>query len=692
MKRLLVVGGSGLLGGNWVQSAKDTNEVHYTYNANFTHFPNATGHSLDVLGQNLEKTLNRIAPEIIVNCAALADVEKCEIDRNLSKSLNIDVARRLAQWTVNNRSKLVHFSTDQLFDGSEQYYTEFDRTKPLNRYAEDKILSEEQVQSLDPNAIIVRTTFFGWGLTHRQSYSDFILRQLLGNEEIELSDVTYFSPLYVEDLITIVESLINADAKGIFHIGGERISKYQFGLKIARAFKLSETLIKTKSSYKGKEVAKRPLDMSLKSLRLSDMGISTPLSVDDAIGKLVNHKNRRNALTEASSLVPYGRHYVDEKDIQQVVNTIRWGNLTQGSKVEELEKAICDLVGAKYAVAVSSATSGLHLCYKAIGLGKDDNLVTSPTTFVSTANAALFCSADVTFADIETHSLNISPISLEKSLKFSKKTKIISNVLFAGTADGAENIFKIASKWGISVVEDAAHALGGNYSCGAAIGSCKYSDCTVFSLHPVKSIAAGEGGIITTNDRDMYARLKRLRSHGINKELDAFVFEERSTEANLNAPWYYEMQELGYNYRLTDIQCSLAISQLEKLPDFMERRRELVHNYQKGLQDIKFIEPAQIVDNFKSANHIFPVRIDYERIGKSRSKIMHALRSKNIIAQVHYIPVPLHPYFAKLGYNMDELPNAMHYYEGALSIPLYFGLTDEKQSFVLENLSELLSG
>ena len=690
MQRVLILGGSGFLGANWVMSLKDSQEVHYTYNSNFVEFPNATGHAFDFFDCDLTSFLDRLKPDVVINTVALADVEKCEINKKLAMRLNAEVVRDLAYWTNSNGSKLVHISTDHLFDGTKKCFFESDEVSPLNNYALTKRQGETEAQENDPNSLIIRANFFGWGLTHRKSYSDYILHSLIGGRALNLANDAYFSPLYVDHLIELVGVLLKKNAKGIIHLGSDSISKYEFGVKLSQAFELNPSLINPTPSVDKELKAKKPVNMSLSSQRLLEFGIFDIPTLDQAIEALVNAIPRKDDLSEASSLIPYGRHFVDEADIQEVANTIRWDNLTQGKKVEELEAAICDLVGSKYALAVSSATCGLHLCYNALDLKAGDHLITSPITFVSTANAALYCSAKVSFVDIDPSSLNMSHEGLKHHLQSAEKPKIIVNVLFAGAAEGAESIYSLASERKIKLVEDAAHALGGKYSCGSPIGSCKYSDCTVFSLHPVKSIAAGEGGIITTNDPKIYARLKRLRSHGINKDEDQFFNETNAKENGLNAPWYYEMQELGFNYRLTDIQCSLAYSQLKKLPLFMERRKELARNYVKQLRGLRSIAPAQAIDIEASANHIFPVRVDFRGLGKTRTKIMHSLREKNIISQVHYIPVPMHPFYAKLGYDMKDYPFAKEYYDSALSIPLYYGLSDQKQAFVLNAISELL--
>ena len=276
-----------------------------------------------------------------------------------------------------------------------------------------------------------------------------------------------------------------------------------------------------------------------------------------------------------SKIIPYGKHFIDEDDVNAVVNILENHQLTQGNAVDSFEKAIANYVGAKYAVAMSSWTSGLHMAYHAIGLNKTNSLITSPITFVASSNAAFYCNSKPYFADIDKDTINICHKDIERQIKQSDGTiKGIIPVHYAGLPCKMEEISKISRQYDCFIIEDAAHALGAKYEDGSMVGSCKYSDMTGFSFHPVKSIAAGEGGMITTNSYKIYKRLLRIRSHGINKLDDKFLDTKQAFTGELSNPWYYEMQELGYNFRITDIQCALGESQLKKLPSFLKKRRE----------------------------------------------------------------------------------------------------------------------
>ena len=391
-----------------------------------------------------------------------------------------------------------------------------------------------------------------------------------------------------------------------------------------------------------------------------------------------------------NKIIPYGRHYIDNEDIEAVENVLRHKNLTQGSEVELFEEEVASYVGAKYAVAMSSWTAGLHMANLALGLKKGDQVVTSPITFVATSNSTIYCGAEPVFSDIDRNSINLCPKKLENTLSINSNIKAIIPVHYAGVPCDMESIFTLAKKYNLSIIEDAAHALGSKYKDGSMVGSCKYSDMTGFSFHPVKSIAAGEGGMITTNNYSIYKTLLRLRSHGINKLDDKFINKNQSTTNGEINPWYYEMQELGFNYRITDFQCALGRSQLKKLSKFISKRKELVANYDNAFSYFKNLKPIQIGDRDNSSHHLYVVRIEFKKLNLSRASIMIKLREKGIITQVHYIPVTSHPYYKKKGYNTKNYSEALTFYDEALSIPLFYSLTKQDQKYVIKTLKDLI--
>lgn len=390
-------------------------------------------------------------------------------------------------------------------------------------------------------------------------------------------------------------------------------------------------------------------------------------------------------------MIPYGRHHLDEDDIKAVTDLMRSGNsLTQGPKVEEFERAVADYVGAKYAVAVSSATAGLHIAAIAAGVKPGNALVTSPITFIASSNAALYAGGKPLFTDIDPDTVNMSPTSLAAVLRAHPETRAIVPVHFAGLPCDMPAIRAEADRVGAIIIEDAAHALGGHYPDGSKIGSNSHGHMTVFSFHPVKAVAAGEGGIVTTNDEGFYRHMLRLRSHGINKLDDELELPEQAGPLGNPDPWYYEMQELGYHYRITDIQCALALSQFGKLDRFIARRRQLAEAYDAAFANFALLRPAQTEGRERSGHHLYVLRIKFDELSISRAELMRELRKRGIGSQVHYIPVPAQPVYRKLQLRPEDYPNALTYYQECLSIPLFYSLTDEQQVSVIEALRELV--
>ena len=388
-------------------------------------------------------------------------------------------------------------------------------------------------------------------------------------------------------------------------------------------------------------------------------------------------------------MIPYGKHHIDEEDINSVINVLKSNNLTQGPLIEIFEKEISNYVGAKYAIAVTSCTAGLHLASIASGLSKGKKLLTTPITFCSTANSSLFCGAKTVFGDIDSETINLSIGSIKNIIK-TEKIDAISPVHFGGLPCDMESIKKISDDIGAVIYEDAAHAFGSTFADGSKVGSCKNSLMTVFSFHPVKSIATGEGGVITTNDRDTFLKLSRLRNHGIEKKTENFKYKKSSKSENITNPWYYEMQELGYHYRITDIQCALGISQLKKIDKFLKKRKEIAINYDLAFSDLKNCKPIQKNKRNNSSNHLYILDVSFESLGKNRATLMKEFFDAGITTQVHYIPVVMHPFYREIGYDLKNIPNSLKYYQGALSIPLYYDLTEEQQAYVIKQVKKLI--
>lgn len=384
-------------------------------------------------------------------------------------------------------------------------------------------------------------------------------------------------------------------------------------------------------------------------------------------------------------MIPYSRQNINDEDINAVINVLKSDWLTQGPVIKQFEYAVAEYCGAKYAVAVSNGTAALHIACLAAGLGKDALLLTSPNTFIASANCALYCGAKPDFVDIDPLTYNMSIDAMEAKLSKAKKNgylpKIVIPVHFAGQSCEMDRIYHLSKKYKFTVIEDACHAIGGSYK-GTKIGSCKFSDMTVFSFHPVKIITTGEGGMVLTNNKDFYQRLTRLKTHGITKDF-------KSMEKESEGHWYYQQIELGMNYRITDIQAALGLSQLRRIDKFVSRRRELAQRYNELLSDFPLILPWQHKDTF-SAFHLYIVRLRLDKIKKSRREVFEELRQKGIGVNVHYIPVHTQPFYQKLGFKWGDFPHAENYYKEAISIPIYYGLTNENQDFVISTLRNVL--
>ena len=379
-------------------------------------------------------------------------------------------------------------------------------------------------------------------------------------------------------------------------------------------------------------------------------------------------------------LLPYGHQWIDEEDIKAVSEILRADWITQGPKVAEFEKEFASYVGARYAVAVNSGTAALHATCFAAQIEKDDEVITTPITFAASANCVLYQGGTPVFADIDADTLNIDPVEIER--KIIKRTKALIPVDFTGLPVNLEEILQIARKNNLIVIEDASHALGATYK-DRKIGSI--SDMTIFSFHPVKHITTGEGGMITTNNKEYYERLKLFRTHGITKDKDKLL--------NYDGPWYYEMQELGYNYRLTDFQCALGISQLKKIDKFISRRREIVKKYNSEFKDMPEIKIPEI--NPTDSNpvwHIFMIQVNLERLKIDRREIFEALRAENIGVNVHYIPIHLQPYYQKrFDYHFGDFPKAEVYYSRAITLPLFPKMSDKDIDDVVAAVKKVIN-
>lgn len=386
------------------------------------------------------------------------------------------------------------------------------------------------------------------------------------------------------------------------------------------------------------------------------------------------------------STIPYGRQDITEADIDAVVSVLRSDFLTQGPAVPQFEKLVADHVGARHALAVNSATSALHMACLALGLGHGDWLWTTPVTFVASANCGLYCGAQVDFVDIDPRTYNLCPKALEAKLVQAKKAGCLPKVLMAvhlcGQPCDMAAIHALGQAYGFRIIEDASHAIGGKYK-GAFIGNGRFSDITVFSFHPVKIITTAEGGMALTNSDELASQMALLRSHGITRDVSQMTHEP-------DGPWYYQQVGLGFNYRMTELQAALGVSQMQRLDAYVARRHELARRYDRLLQGLHLTTPWQHPDSY-SGLHLYVIRLQLDKIGKTHRQVFEALREQGIGVNLHYIPVHTHPYYQRMGFKVGDFVQAESYYAEAISLPMFQTLTEVQQDAVVVALNKALS-
>lgn len=385
-------------------------------------------------------------------------------------------------------------------------------------------------------------------------------------------------------------------------------------------------------------------------------------------------------------MIPYGRQDITQADIDAVVGVLQSDFLTQGPMVPRFEQQAADHVGARYALAVNSATSALHIACLALGLGAGDRLWTTPVTFVASANCALYCGAQVDFVDIDPRTYNLCPQALARKLEKAEKNgtlpKVVVAVHLCGQSCDMQAIQSLAKRYGFKVIEDASHAIGGKYQ-GEFIGGGRYSDITVFSFHPVKIITTAEGGMALTNDARLAEKMALLRSHGITRDPQQMTHEA-------DGPWYYQQVDLGFNYRMTELQAALGVSQMKRLDEYVARRHQLAARYNKLLSELPVVTPLQHVDSY-SGLHLYVIRLRLDSVNKSHREVFDSMREQGIGVNLHYIPVHTQPYYAQMGFKPQDFPEAQAYYREAMSIPMFQTMTEDQQDQVVTALGRALS-
>ena len=385
-------------------------------------------------------------------------------------------------------------------------------------------------------------------------------------------------------------------------------------------------------------------------------------------------------------MIPYGRQDINQEDIDTVVKVLSSDFLTQGPQVPLFESTITEYCGVEFGVAVNSATSALHIACLALGLGKGDYFWTSPNTFVASANCGLYCGAEVDFVDIDPETYNLSIKELERKLiqakKDNKLPKIVIPVHFAGQSCDMKRIYSLSQEYGFNIIEDASHAIGSKY-LGKPLGGCQFSDITVFSFHPVKIITTAEGGLAATNDERLAERMRLYRSHGVTRD-------SRLTAKQVEGGWHYQQVDLGLNYRMSELHAALGVSQIQRLDKFIAIRHEYQQRYDELLKDLPLILPHQSSDSYSSL-HLYPIQIDFTKTKKTRAEVFEILRDESIGVNVHYIPVHTQPYYENMGFKEGDYPSAESYYKGAITIPIFQGMTIKMQDKVVAALHKALN-
>ncbi len=697
--KVIITGGSGLLALNIAMYKRNEWDIVLFTNKKHIQTNNIVATKVNLCDSSiLYNEVETIAPDFIIHTAGLTSVEECEAHQYKAYISNTLTARNIADVAAKLDIKLIHISTDH-FSLEKASSQENEIAIPVNNYAKTKLNAEYEVLKNAPKSIIARTNFFGWGHKSRTSFSDVILKALREKKEIDLFTDVFITPISINDLILSLEHLIRVNAAGIFNVvGDERVSKWEFGNTLAHVFDLDTSCIRKSSIRSHKHLTTRPLDMSLSNsklkeatgIKISSLKASFTLLREE---ELQGHKQSLDEITISASpsIISYGKQNISDHDIDSVLETLHSPFLTQGPKIQEFEDTVAKYTGANYAVAVSNLTAGLHIACLAANIGPGDKVITSPISFVASSNCAIYCGATPIFADIDSNTLNIDPKEVRKLCTENDNVKAIIPVHFTGSPCDMQQLKSIADEFGAVVIEDAAHGLGGSFASGEKIGSCEESLITGFSFHPVKSITTAEGGILTTNDENIYKQLCRLRSHGINKGHDTFVNTDEAFTNNVPNPWYHEMQQLGYNYRITDVQCALGISQLSRIDSFMNARRAIAIKYDEVFSNLKNASIVQNKQRHISGNHLYPLLVNFEKVGRNRNQLFKDFAKEGINLHVHYIPIPLQPFYQQNHpTDLKTIPNALNYYRQAIILPLHTKLSDDDIDKIISTVTTII--
>ncbi|MFH2142108.1 MAG: UDP-4-amino-4,6-dideoxy-N-acetyl-beta-L-altrosamine transaminase, partial [Bacteroidota bacterium] len=603
------------------------------------------------------------------------------------------------------KSKFIYISTDSVYEGLKGDYSESEvNDNQMNYYGSTKYAGEKVVNQLG-NTLILRTNIFGWHFQNKKSIGEWIVDNLSANNSINGFEDASFSSIYTMEFARIIDISIKKNISGTYNCASaDSLSKYGFAVKLAKKFGFMESLVKPISIEDFSFKAKRGKRLSLNiekikneiNYQMPDIEYSIDQFYRDYMsGVPLKIKNAALSNNDTANIIPYGRQWLTYSDINAVKEVLTSNMITQGPKVGVFETALSDYCNATYTTVVNSGTSALHIACLAAGIKTGDEVITSPITFVASANSVVYCGGRPVFSDIDKKTYNLSPEYLEKVIN--SKTKAVIPVHFAGQSCDMKIISDIVKsaekKFGhkIFIIEDACHALGSKYK-GELVGSSAYSDMTILSFHPVKHITTAEGGAVLTNDKTLNDKLQQFRSHGIVNSPDKITdidsaYEQSSEKARILKTWYYEQLALGYNYRMTDIQSALGISQMKRLKLFVEKRRRIVNRYNEAFQGIDNIQIPYELSACESNFHLYVLLFDFKKSGISRAEYMLKLKKKGILTQVHYIPVHTQPFYRKnFGTSWGDFPVAEEYYSKCLSIPLFPRMTKRDVQKVISDV------
>ncbi len=682
MKKMLITGVSGLLGNNLAHLFSKEYSVVGVYNSHPVHIRGVHIVSCDLADYaTTRKLMMSESPDVVLHCASRTDVDGMEDDPEGAWQANVLTTRNVVDSLRDMSASLVFISTDSVYSGEGAPHSEGDQCKPKNRYGKTK-LEAEGVALEHERALVLRTNLYGWNILNKQSIAEWFL----SNYESETPCIGFhdalFNGIYSFLLGDVIRKCLDCDLSGVFNCASrDSISKLEFARNLGAALGRDTGLIRPGAVDDAKLGAPRGHDMNMDMSTLEEaLGEKLPTMQDSIDAFVSDHKNGvpdklRQSMAGVSrikyypqrDILPYGGQCIGDDDIAAVCQVLRSDYLTTGPTVAKFENAVCEFVGASHGIAVSNGTAALHATMFALGIGFGDEVIVPTMTFAATANCVLYQGGTPVIVDVEADTLLIDLAAVEAAI--TPRTKAIIGVDYAGQPCNWSALRQLADRHKLALVADGCHALGAGYK-EEMVGSL--ADMTCFSFHPVKHIATGEGGMVTTSNSQLAERLRLFRNHGITTD---------SRQREKLGSWFYAMEELGYNYRLTDIQSALGLSQMNKLPSFLTRRKEIAAQYDALFADLA-ICPLQLRGDRSHAYHLYVVRLE------NRDQVFDVMRKNGIGVNVHYIPVHLHPYYQKhFGAKNGSYPVAEAAFGEILSLPIFVGMSDRDVEHVVATIN-----